>query len=174
MEDTAKNEITAISAAEGPCERGKADRYSVRSHKTLALPCGGSLGCSLADRICPYRNGLLPPVYANRVFSYPLLASNLHPPPMQCVDYQCLRKLGGVCWHSAMWQICKSLMIKCQSKSLIINCHSKLLPKQFKMPIGNHHFRSILDYQRFIMVDRQRPTGRNEPFNRARCSPVES
>ena len=57
-------------------------------------------GCSLADRICPYRNGLLPPVYANRVFSYPLLASNLHPPPMQCVDYQSSRKPCGDCWKS--------------------------------------------------------------------------
>jgi hypothetical protein len=55
-----KNHDLHMLAVEGHCERGKADRYSVRSHKTLALPCGGSLGCSLADRICPYRNGLLP------------------------------------------------------------------------------------------------------------------
>jgi hypothetical protein len=78
VEDTAKNEITVISEVEGHCERGKADRYSVRTHETLALPCGGSLGCSLADRICPYRKGLLPPVYANRNFSYPCLASKHH------------------------------------------------------------------------------------------------
>src|SRR5574344_46028 len=86
---------------------------------------------------------------------------------MQCIDYQCFRKLGGVCWHSAMWQICKPLMIKCQSKSLIMNCHSKLVEKQFQILIGNQHFRFILDYQLLMLSDRQRKA-RSRLFNRAR------
>jgi hypothetical protein len=68
--DMNNRDLLIEEEVEGLCERGKADRYSVRSHKTLALPCGGSLGCSLADRICPYRNGLLPPVYANVIGNF--------------------------------------------------------------------------------------------------------
>jgi hypothetical protein len=68
-------------------------------------------------------------------------------------------------------QICNSLIIKCQSKSLIIKDHSKLVAKQFKMPIDNHHFRSILVYQLFMLIDRQRLKDRNGPFNQTCCPP---
>src|SRR5574344_2746275 len=36
-----KNHYLLIEDVEGHCERGKADRYSVRSHKMLALPLRG-------------------------------------------------------------------------------------------------------------------------------------
>ena len=117
-----KNHDLHMLAVEGHCERGKADRYSVRSHKTLALPCGGSLGCSLADRICPYRNGLLPPVYANRDFSYPRLASNRHP-LLQCIDNQYPRKSSGDSWKSPLLMnpnvdTCKAISLISQNPAI--------------------------------------------------------
>ena len=61
-----KNHDLHIQESEGHCERGKADRYSVRSHKTLALPCGGSLAALsriafalIAMAFCPKKIAIL-------------------------------------------------------------------------------------------------------------------
>jgi len=72
VEDTAKDEITVISAAEGHCDKGKCDPRE-SSQASPRRGARASCGCERNSGLpCRVRNGLLPPAYANRDFSYPV------------------------------------------------------------------------------------------------------
>ena len=143
MEDTAKNEITAISAAEGPCERGKADlQYWGLHPQSLRPSClhvflqasppeipdpAGRLMTTI--QMLLYRGSHLPlsqwpsvsSISKSRLFISPL--GQQTPPPVQCADYQRLRKPGDDCWKSFLLKnpnvdTCKAISLISQNPAI--------------------------------------------------------
>src|SRR5574344_971037 len=119
---SAKDKITIILGVEGHCDKGKCDPRE-SSQASPRRGARASCGCERNSGLpCRVRNGLLPPAYANRDFSYPRFASNPHP-LLQCIDNQYPRKSSGDCWKSPLLMnpnvdTCKAVSLICQNPAI--------------------------------------------------------